>query len=179
MRRLIPRMNAAIAVVLAAAVAAGCSRQKPRVETIEEPASSMASIVHVADPATATQLIRGFHEVEENAWRWTKGTFSVALRPPAQGAQKGARLVLRFSVPPPVLQQLSSVSVSAIVEGTTLPTEKYSRGGDQVYRHDVPPSALSGSTATVDFSLDRTLPPGTLDQRELGIIVRSIGLEPK
>ena len=177
MRRLTPRLKVAATVLMTIAVPAGCNRERPRGETIEESSSNLASIVHVADPATATQLIRGFHSVEQNAWRWTKGEFSVALRPPAQAAQKGARLVLRFSVPPPVLQRLSEVSISAKVEGTVLPGERYTQAGDLVYRQDVPASVLSGATAIVDFALDRTLPPGTLDQRELGIVVSSIGFE--
>jgi hypothetical protein len=60
-----------------------------------------------------------------------------------------------------------------------LPAETYTRPGDHIYRQDVPPSALSAAVATVDFSLDKSLPAGTLDQRELGIVVESVGFEAK
>ena len=179
MRRLGSRLSAWMGIALLASAAPGCNRQRAQVETIEESSAGIASVVHVADPATATQLVRGFHDVEQNAWRWTKGSFSVALRPPAGSAQKGAMLVLRFSVPPQVLERLSSVTVSAKVEGTALPSENYTRAGDYIYRHEVPPSVLRVEIATIDFSLDRSLPPGTLDQRELGIVVKSVGFEAK
>jgi hypothetical protein len=179
MRRLTVSLSAGTVILLTAAVTAGCSRERVQGETIEESGSGIASIVHAADPATATQLIRGFHDVEQNAWRWTKGAFSVALRPPAGAAQKGATLVLRFSVPPSILQKLSTVGLSAKVEGTALPAETYSRAADHIYRKDVPSSALSVAVATVDFSLDKSLPPGTLDHRELGIVVKTVGFEAK
>jgi hypothetical protein len=179
MRGLRSRPAAAIATVFVISCVAGCHRERVQGETIEESEVRIASVVHTADPATATQLLRGFHDVEQNAWRWTRGAFSVALRPPSGAAQKGATLTLRFSVPQQVLERLSSVAVSAVVEGTALPAQSYKQAGTHVYRQDVPSSALAASIARVDFSLDKSLPPGTLDQRELGIVVSSIGLEAK
>jgi hypothetical protein len=179
MRGLTRRVSGGIAILLAASVAAGCNRGRFQGETIEESGSGIASVVHTADPATATQLIRGFHDIEQNAWRWTKATFSVALRPPAGASQKGAVLALRFSLPEQVIERLASVAVSAAVEGTSLPAQSFTRSGDHVYKQEVPPSALSVPIATVDFSLDKSLPAGTLDQRELGIVVNSVGFEAK
>jgi hypothetical protein len=164
---------------VAVSAVAGCNRQRVQGETIEESGTGIASVVHAADPATATQLIRGFHDIEQNAWRWTKGAFSVALRPPAGASQKGATLTLRFSLPEQVVERLSSVAISATVEGLALPGESYNRAGNHVYRRDVPPTALSAAIATVDFSLDKSLPAGTLDQRELGLVVNSVGFEAK
>ena len=37
-------------------------------------------VVHAADPKTAMQLVRGFHGVEQNAWRWTMGTLRLLFR---------------------------------------------------------------------------------------------------
>jgi hypothetical protein len=44
---------------------------------------------------------------------------------------------------------------------------------------DVPPATLGAEAVLIDFSLDRYLAAGTVDNRELGIIVTSVALEPK
>lgn len=154
-------------------------REKARVETVEESSSGPASTVSMADPKRTSQLVKGFYDIEQNAWRWTMGKFSVTLRPPAGSAQKGAMLVVHFAVPGSVTERLKQVTLSATVNGTALPPETYSKDGEQIYRKDVPASALSGDAVTVDFSLDKFLPAGTVDQRELGVVVTSIGLETK
>jgi hypothetical protein len=43
----------------------------------------------------------------------------------------------------------------------------------------VPASALSSDAVSAEFALDKFLPPGTVDQRELGVVVTSIGFEAK
>ncbi len=172
-------MRRLAALVLCATLTTACSRRKPVVETIEESQSSLASVIHVADPAVASQLIHGFYDVEANAWRWTMGKFSVVLSPPAGAKEKGATLVLRFSLPERVLAELQSVTISASVNGFPLAPETYKKSGEQVYRRDVPANAIAGSDAKVDFALLRSLQPGALDERELGIIASSIGFESK
>lgn len=166
-------------VVVGLLLVTGCKRKATPVETIEEPSATLATMVHVADPATAGQLVNGFYDVEQNSWRWTMGKFSVALRPPAEAAQKGANLVLRFSVPEPVIQKLSAVTISATVDRTMVGPETFSKPGDQVYRREVPAAAFSGQSSNVSFVLDKFLPAGSVDQRELGIVVSSVGFEAK
>jgi hypothetical protein len=51
--------------------------------------------------------------------------------------------------------------------------------GDYTYSRDVPPELLTGDAVTVEFTLDKALPPNPSDQRELGVIVQMVGLEPK
>jgi len=177
MRRLILTTSL---VILAAWSATGCKRQpSARVETIEEEGPSLAIMIHVADPRASVQLLKGFHEVEQNAWRWTMGRFSVTLRPPAGAAEKGARLHLKFSIPDPVILQLKSVSLSANVGGASIPSQTYTKPGEYTYSQDVPPSVLSGDAVTVDFALDKFLAPGAVDQRELGVVVSTVGFEAK
>lgn len=136
-------------------------------------------MVHVADPKTSAQLLRGFHGVEQDAWRWTTGKFSVALRPPANAPQKGAVLVLRYVAPDPLIDRIKKVSLSASIEGLDLPAETVQKSGEYTYRQEVPASSLMEDAVTVNFSLNEFLPAGTVDQRELGVIVTAVGFEAK
>lgn len=177
MRRLIPVLTLSVAGILLT----GCrAPESVPVETIEEaPSAPLAPMVHAADPKAAFQLVKGFYEIEQNAWRWTAREFSVTLRPPARADEKGAVLRLKLTVPEPVIAKLKSVQLSARVGEATLEPETYSKPGEYIYARDVPASALGGDAVTVDFSLDKALPPGEVDQRELGIVVTSVGLELK
>jgi len=150
------------------------------VETIEEaPVAPLAPMVHAADPKAAFQLVKGFYEIEQNAWRWTAREFAVTLRPPARADDKGAVLRLKLTVPEPVIAKLRSVRLSARVGDSVLEPETYSKPGEYIYARDVPASALAGDAVTVEFALDKALPPGEVDQRELGVVVTSVGLELK
>jgi hypothetical protein len=160
---------------------AGCTRDRrkaPAEATIEEQAG-LLTMLHVADPNASPQLVKGFYEVSYNAWRWTMQNFSVVLRPPANASTRGARLVLRLSVPEPVIQSLKSVTLAASVEGVALAAETYTQPGAHVYTRDVPPAALRKDAVTVEFALDRHMPPSQADQRELGIVVSVVGFEAK
>ena len=168
---------AALAAVIALT---GCrSKQKVRVQATEEEAPTLASTVHVADPRSSAQLVSGFYGVEQNAWRWTAGKFTVLLRPPHGAAQNGATLQLKLSVPDPVIAKLKTVSLGASVGATKLPPETYTQAGEFTYTRDIPPGALSADAVKIDFALDKAIPPGEVDQRELGVVVTSVGLDPK
>lgn len=158
-----------------------CRRQpsKAPAEATDEGSQKLLPMVHVADPRSSVQLLKGFYDVEQGSWRWTKQNFSVMLRPPAGAVQKGATLQLKFSVPDPVIERLKSVTLSANVAGVALPSETYTKPGEYVYTRDVPAAALAGEAVTAAFSLDKALPPGEADQRELGVVVSSAGLETK
>ncbi|MCL6505777.1 MAG: hypothetical protein K6T59_02025 [Bryobacteraceae bacterium] len=163
-------------------LAATCCRRGP--ETVpasatQEETQELASMIHVADPRASLQLVKGFHEVEQNAWRWTMARFAVTLRAPAGASQKGATMVLKGAVPDPVIAKLKSVTLTANVEGVPLPAETFSKAGDYTYRRDVPPSAFPAEAVTVNFALDKALAPGEADHRELGLVVTSVGFEAK
>jgi hypothetical protein len=176
-------MRKQTALILLAAVAlagAGCKRRdRTRIAQTEEEAPQLAATVHMSDAASAAQLVSGFYGVEQNAWRWTAGKFAVVLRPPRNSAQKGAVLRLKFVVPDAVIQKLQRVSLAAMAGGTALPAETYSQAGEYVYERDVPAAALARDSVKIDFYLDKFLPSGAVDARELGVIATSIGLETK
>src|SRR5947209_15907618 len=101
MRRLTRRAFPVLCVAIALAFSTtACKRhKKARVETVEESTPTLASIINAADTRTAPQLLKGFYDVEQNAWRWTMGKFSVTLRPPLNAPQRGATLVVKFAIP--------------------------------------------------------------------------------
>jgi hypothetical protein len=153
-------------------------RDRARVQTDEE-SPALASVIHAADPRASHQMLKGWHDVEQNSWRWTQSKFSVLLHPPRDAARDGAVLQLQFSLPQVSISKLKTISLSAAVAGKPLSPETYTLAGDYTYSRDVPPDLLTGDAVTVEFTLDKALPPNPSDQRELGLIVQMVGLEPK
>ena len=160
----------------------GCSNDKvPTKETVEEAptAPKLLPAVNMGDPKAEKQLLSGFYAIEANAWRWTGQNFSVALKPPVGSAAQGATLDFEFSAPQAAIDKLHSVTLSATVNGTALAPETYSHEGEASYKRELAPNLLTGDVVRVDFHLDKAMPPANGDMRELGIIVRSVGLEAK
>jgi hypothetical protein len=156
---------------------AGC-RMKGKGAKAEDD-GRLASVVITNEPRTAVQLVRGFHGVENQSWRWTMKNFTVTLRPPTGATEKGARLELKFVIPDVMYNRVGDMAVTAHVNGFDLGAEKYSKAGEAVYSRDVPASALSGEAVSFDFSVDKGIPPSDQDPRELALVVTSIGLFPK
>ncbi|MDQ6759897.1 MAG: hypothetical protein M3Z32_08540 [Acidobacteriota bacterium] len=160
-----------------------CKRKKNRsIEQVTQSAQPetsgpLSSMVQAADPRTQRQLTKGFYAVEQNAWRWTEGSFSASLRPPLGSSRKGAMLVLKFSIPDLVLEKLKKIRLSASVNGVALSAEEYSKPGEYTYSREVPATALTSEAVSVDFNLDKFLPPTPPDIRELGVVVHAIGFE--
>ena len=168
-----------MALLIALLIApAGCKR-KAKVAATDEETPRMASALNMGDPKSEPQLVTGFHGIEAGAWRWTTRQFTVALRPPFGASQKGARLTLRLTVPPVVIEKLKNVSLSANAGGSALPPETYTTAGDYMYTRDLPASVLTADSVRVDFQLDKVMAPSGADIRELGIIILSVGLESK
>ncbi len=182
MRGLI-RPATGLVLALALATTFSCSRfrrqKAPAKATIEEQdVEKLLPALNAADPKAAPQFLKGFYAVEGNAWRWTAREFSVVLATPANPAS-GATLELKFTMPDPVIQRFQKVTLQATAGGAALAAESYSTTGAQVYSRDVPPAALKGETVRVDFSLDKAIPPGNVDRRELGVVFNSVELQPK
>jgi hypothetical protein len=168
-------------LLLAALLVAAPACKHPRVhstDTIEE-APRLASSVQMGDRGAAPQLASGFYDIESNAWRWTMQKFAVNLRPPARAAQQGAVLELHLTVPQPSIQKLGSITLSAAIGGAALAPETYSKQGEYIYRRDIPANLLAGDAVRIDFQLDKAMPPGDVDKRELGIVASSVGLVAK
>ena len=159
---------------------AGCKGQpKPAVKAADDETVTLASMIQVADPRATMQLLRGFYAVEGSAWRWASRKFAVILRPPKGSDQKGATLQLKFAIPEPLIQNVNSVTLSASVNGVDLSPETWTRHGQFTYSRDVPSKALLGEAVTVEFAVDKAIPPSSGDTRELALIVSLVGFEAK
>jgi len=177
-------MNRLAALTLLVALVStplACRRHKIRAQQTDEDPSAPggASLVRMGDAKAAWQLVSGFYGIEAGTWRWTARRFSISLKPPAGAAEKGATLEMKLTIPPITVQKLQSVTLTASIGGTTFPSETYSQEGVFTFKRDVPAGLLTGSTARVDFQLDKAIPPGDTDLRELGIVATSVALSPK
>jgi hypothetical protein len=175
--------RAAVLFAAALLVSSAACRGKHSRTTVEneEPQAGprIATAFKMSDPAATQQLLKGFYGLEVGAWRWTAGKFSVLLRPPLASAQRGGTLTFSFSIPDVVAQKLSSMTLTASIGGTKLKSETYTKAGSYTFTSDVPPDLLAKEAVTVDFELDKSLPPTAADQRELGVIATRVGLEAK
>ena len=170
---------ATLAILLLASATACRKRNKPRTDLIQEEPAGLVTMLHTADPRGAVQLLRGFHDVENDAWRWAAGDFAVTLRVPKSAAQKGANLVLKFAVAEPSIQKFGSLTVTGKLDSMDLKPEKYTAAGPATYTREIPANALTGESVTASFKLDKFIPASDADQRDLGVIVSLIGLEVK
>ena len=136
--------------------------------------SSLSSTVSLADPKVTSQLLWGFHELSDNSWRWTTRKFTVALQRPIGSEQSGAQVHLRFFVPDNEIKALGPIQLTAQVAAYRLRSMKIRQGGSHEYIADVPKGALFADILSVDFSLNKAMPPSEKDARELGVVVTAI-----
>jgi len=158
----------------------GCKQHAKRVAAAEREELFLSSMISTADPLSAGQFTKGFYPIDPGvAWRWTSKEFTVSLTPPRGAGQKGAQLVLDFTLPDAVIKNLKSMTLSASIRGLKLAPENYTAAGAYSYTRDVPAENLKSANIAVDFALDKVLPPSGAETRELGIIVSKVGFKIK
>lgn len=172
----------AAAAVLALALAA-CKQQPQSVpvqqQPLETPGTTIASDINMGAAKQEPQLLNGFYSIEGGAWRWTAKKFTVVLRTPTGAAQSGGTLEFDFTIPEVVIQKEGKLTLNATVAGTPLGAEEYTKTGSQVYRKDIPATALGADSVKVEFTLDKAIPPSGNDHRELGVVANAITLKSK
>jgi tRNA (mo5U34)-methyltransferase len=109
----------------------------------------------------ATQLIDGWHVLENGAWRWTEREFSLCV------AGGGQRLSLAVTAPENLVLPLT---LTASVGGAIIATHRFDSPGNYECAQTIP----AGEEVLVEFSLDYALAAEAADQRERGIVVRGI-----
>lgn len=122
-------------------------------------------------PGEGNRLLEGFHGVETGGWRWTQKHFAVQLLLPA-GQPRRVRAELFF--PDILVQKLGPVTLTARAADKMIGARTFTQPGEQTFEAALPDSPPG--PVRVDFHLDKALPPGGQDNRELGLIVKSIGL---
>jgi hypothetical protein len=159
----------AMVAMVAVALTIGCRHKE----------KGLASMVNMADPSTANQLVSGFHAVENGAWRWTMRKFSVVLKPPQGSDTNGAMLRFRLFISDDQINRLGPITLSADVDGHQLDPQTFAKPGDYAYSRPVPAGALKASSVKVNFSLDKAREPDNVDGRQLGVVASLIGLQPR
>jgi hypothetical protein len=140
---------------------------------VKEPLSR----IDLSEVRTADQLLSGFYQLENGAWRWTAREFSAGLRPPDGAEQRGATLELYFYLPDFQVEALGPMTLSASTGTYELSPQTFSKGGTYIYSRKVPKEALATSLLPVTFSFDKATEPLTSDGRELAAIVSKIELQ--
>jgi hypothetical protein len=138
-----------------------------------------SSSVNMGDPARASQLLNGFYSIEAGKWRWTAKNFSVLLKAPAGSGRNGAELSLAIFLPDAQLRRLGPMTLSADTGGKALPARTFTEAGEHAYSAAVPAEALQSGLVLVNFQFDKAAYKlGNGDQRELGVVVTAVGLNP-
>jgi 2-polyprenyl-3-methyl-5-hydroxy-6-metoxy-1,4-benzoquinol methylase len=106
------------------------------------------------EPVRRSQLLTGWHSLENNAWRWTKRRFSVA-------AASSGTLTLKCIVPASLRPPIRLAGPGRVIE--------FPAPGD--YQAD-----FSVDAGVIEFEVDPCLSPDSTDGRERGIIVRAVEL---
>ena len=149
-------------------------RSRPDTLENDERACCLARNRRFTDPGLTVRFLKGWHELEEDAWRWTERCFSVEIPVTEKGAP--AVLELNFVYPDALKARPGSLRIKARIQDAPLPEVEYSDAGQQVYRAQVPARLLRKSAVRAEFELNQALPPDAKDLRERGIIVSSVAL---
>ena len=161
-------------------LSAGCKRRHhPNPSATIEEESELAIAVSVADPRDASQLLSGFHALEQNTWRWTMKRFAVSLATPANAGTRGAKLELKFVLPEAIAAQMLGVTITPSIGGAKAGSCRVDKAGEQSCVFQVGPDLLKADAVIVQFDLDKAIAPNAGDSRELGIIAFRIGFSPQ
>ena len=161
--------RAVVLATVALALTLGCRHKE----------KGLSSMINMSDPSTATQLVSGFHAVENGGWRWTTKKFSVVLKTPQGAETNGGMLRFKTFVSDDQINRLGPITVSADIDGHQLAPQTFSKPGEYVYSQPVPAEELKAPSVKVTFNLDKAREPDNVDTRQLGVVALLIGLQPK
>ena len=118
------------------------------------------------------ELLSGWHAAEATGWRWTARQFSVRAQIPEGDGELQVLAALFISAESRL--RLGPLTLHCRANGVPLSPQTYDSPGDVVYQAAIPRVALGESSVLLEFSLNKAMPAGEGDQRELGLIVASI-----
>lgn len=170
------RVAGSLALVLLLA-GGSCKSRKPRQEIlVDDNESAVRGRVAANDASVASQLVRGFYEVESGAWRWTMPRFAIRFEVPVGARQKSAVLRTDLVLPEVIFRSTGPVALEVSASGQQLGAQTMSAAGNHTLQWSIPAEVLITETITLDFRLDKSVPPGAVDPRELGLIFLRAGL---
>lgn len=128
------------------------------------------------DPADSAELLDGWHELEQNRWRWTERRFGAAWETlPRTSGQ--CLLRVEFSVHERLLAATGRVKLAARVDGVALAPAEYRAAGQHVYERILDAASLPAGRVTARFELDACIEPDAADSRERGLLVTALALD--
>ena len=131
------------------------------------------SHLNLGDVRSKAQLGTGWYGIEDGGWRWMSKQAEAVLRVPAEAAPL---FEMQLFFPPGFMERAGgAVTVSVMLNGRLLTRETYPQPGGYRLAKFVPRDQLIAPTARVTFELNRAMPPGASDQRELGAVVSRLG----
>jgi hypothetical protein len=120
-------------------------------------------------PELHVRTLEGWHEIEQNQWRWTAKRFSIEVTLPE--TEPAAEFALRFRVPEAVLAQQQSVRVECRWGELLLGAIHCDKPEPIEFRGVIPASAGAGAVLRLEFTVDSAYVSGAGDVRDLGVIV--------
>jgi hypothetical protein len=162
------------------ALAAGCSSRSAvpsgDATATPTPAPETAldfSYISAGDLRARPQLLSGWYDIEEGAWRWIGKDAEAVLAVPRQAPLE---FELQLFFPPGHMNKAGGpVTVSVLLDGRLFAEQAYSQPGAYTMAQPAPAGLLASPSVKVSIRLDRAVPPTAADERELGAVVRSFG----
>lgn len=115
-------------------------------------------------PRYSVQILEGWHPLEQNSFRWTERRFSIQINRPH--LIRFSTMHFNFRLP-----AAGPVTIAATVNGIGMPPVTFATEGEQSYSIKLPREALKAPVIRVDFAVDKCLPAGAFDERELALLV--------
>jgi hypothetical protein len=123
----------------------------------------------IRHPELYARPLEGWHEVEQDKWRWTAKRFSIEVTLPS--TERPAEFALRLRVPEMILADQNHVSVSCRIDRSVVGTMQCDRADVVEFRGRFPESAAPGSIVRLDFSVESSYQSTAGDTRDLGIAI--------
>jgi hypothetical protein len=95
---------------------------------------------------------------------------------PVGARQKSAVLRTDLVLPEVIFRSTGPVALEVSASGQQLGAQTMSAAGNHTLQWSIPAEVLITETITLDFRLDKSVPPGAVDPRELGLIFLRAGL---
>ncbi|HUI56950.1 MAG TPA: hypothetical protein VLY04_18370 [Bryobacteraceae bacterium] len=147
-----------------------------RFENAQPQAVPRLSFLNLGDLRSRPQLRSGWYGIEDGAWRWMAKEAEAVLRVPA-GPPPMFEMQLFF--PPDFMQRAGGpVTVSVLLDGRPFAQETYPQPGGYHLLKPIRPNLLAAPATLVTIRLNRAIPPGDADRRELGAVVQGLGFVP-